>query len=205
MPRHHVLPLAVLGGVAFGWILAHPVLADGEHALGTPAYPPEVGEPHPDFSAFDQDGLPFVLSEQSGRAVLLHICAIWCVPCRDSAMVEADLVAELDALIGPEAWTLVDGLMENNVGLPAAQSDAQLWRQELGTPARTVHPDGNSGNDFYMLASQVPAIPLYVVIDPQGIVTGLVEGFDSSSTPDLLVTLVRDSVGPPVFIDGFEG
>ena len=170
---------------------------------GPQSYPPLVGELHPDFSALDQDGQPFNLFEERGKPVVLHICAVWCQPCRESATVEGDLVAQLDAELGADGWLLIDVLFQDTNANPSDQADAQAWRKILGTPATTVHADNSATADVYLLGEQIAIIPLFIVLDTDSRVTGLVEGFDNS-TMDTLADLVRNSRDPQVFADGFE-
>ena len=200
--------------VRFAFVLAFaglvPALAGAGSAgelRGPQPYPPAIGELHPDFSAFDQDGQAFNLFEQRGRAVVLHMCAVWCGPCRLSAEAEADFVAQLDAELGAASWVLVDALFQDVNAAPSDQADAQAWRQTFGTPARTLHSDGSAASELHQLGEQIVGIgiPLYLVLDIEGRVTGRVEGFSGQITMDTLADLVRNSIDPPIFIDGFEG
>ncbi|MDA0348919.1 MAG: redoxin family protein [Verrucomicrobia bacterium] len=72
-----------------------------------------VGDPAPEIVAPDQDDVTFTLSDEMGKVVLLHVCTLWCVPCVQSAINEATLVASIDSEIGAENWVLVDALYHN--------------------------------------------------------------------------------------------
>jgi thiol-disulfide isomerase/thioredoxin len=186
-------------------LAASTAIAESTLPFGPASYPPEIGEPHPDFSAFDHEGLEFSLSGQQGKAVILHWCALWCQPCRNSAEVEGGFIALNDARYGADSWALVDALLQDVNGNPADQMDAQLWRSELGTPARTLHPDGDSAAQMIQILGLDPFnLPTYVVIDLFGKVVGSTLGFGGAATLDELDALLRDAVGPPVLIDGFE-
>lgn len=198
--QRFILALALLIGFT-GLNAQLPI--DRAPTRGPQTYPPAIGEFHPDFSAFDQDGQSFNLFAQRGKVVLLHMCALWCQPCRQSAAVEGDLIAQLNAELGESSWVLVDALFQDNLAEPSGQADAQAWRQVLGTPARTLHADNSISSELHLLGEQLISIPLFIVLDPEGRVTGMVEGFDGN-TMSTLADLVRDSIDPPVFIDGFE-
>lgn len=195
-----LLPLSVAAVAIFA---SGFVRADSTLPRGTATYPPAIGEVHPDFSAFDQDGQGFTLIDQRGRAVVLHWCAIWCTPCQNSAEAEADFVARLDTRFGAGSWTLIDALIQDANAQPSVQVDAQNWRNILGTPARTLHAGGSAASPMYVLGEQLTSIPVYVVVDLDGIVIGVVEGFDGT-TLDALEELVWDGINPPIFIDSFE-
>src|SRR5687768_8709096 len=83
------------------------VLATALIALARPASAQltvGVGDPFPDFSALDQDNAPFTLSDYRGRVVLLHICTMWCSPCRMSAEDEEAMIEALNAAVGADKW-----------------------------------------------------------------------------------------------------
>lgn len=169
-----------------------------------PPYLHAPGEVHSDFTAPDQDGADFVLSGQVDKVVLLHLCALWCTACRESAMVEAALIAGIDAVIGADNWVLVDALIQDNGGNPSDQLDAQNWRQFLGTPARTVHADGDIDSAILALGNTAAAFPLYVVIDRDGVVAALEFGFTPATTPQLLTGHVVAAWETRIFQDGFD-
>jgi hypothetical protein len=170
-----------------------------------PPYAHAVGEVHTDFAAPDQDGASFVLSGQVDKVVLLHLCTLWCTACRDSAMVEAALISGIDAVVGAGNWLLVDALVQDNAGSPSDQLDAQNWRQVFGTPARTVHADGDIDSAILALGNTAMAFPLYVVIDRDGVVAALEFGFTPATTPQLLSGHVIAAWETRIFRDGFEG
>src|SRR5262245_16572251 len=122
------LRVAVVVGAMAG--LARPALAQSLEPLNI-----AVGDFFPDFSALDQNNQPFTLSTHQGQVAVLHICAMWCVPCRNSAGVEQAITDTLNATIGSPNWLLVDALVESTTGGPTNQSLAIAWRKQLKTPA----------------------------------------------------------------------
>jgi thiol-disulfide isomerase/thioredoxin len=140
----------------------------------------EVGDTLPGFSALDQDNQPFRLSDQQGKVVLLHLCAGWCLPCRQSAAEEPALVAALDAEIGANNWILIDALIEDFNGQFSSAVSATQWRTLLGTPARTIHLGGDSASELGQLVFTtigLQAFPTYLVISPDGKISFIQEGW----------------------------
>jgi peroxiredoxin len=45
--------------------------------------PVEIGEPAPDFLAFDMSGQEVSLEDYRGKVVLLNLWATWCTPCKE--------------------------------------------------------------------------------------------------------------------------
>jgi hypothetical protein len=201
MPWLRSILLALVASLSASSAIAGPAPPVGG---GFPPYAHAPGEVHSDFTAPDQDGADFVLSAQVDKVVLLHLCALWCTACRDSAMVEAALISGIDALVGAENWVLVDALVQDNAGNPSDQLDAQNWRQFLGTPARTVHADGDIDSAILALGNTAAALPLYVVIDRDGVVAALEFGFTPATTPQLLTGHVVAAWETRLFRDGFE-
>ena len=139
-----------------------------------------IGDLFPDFSALDQDNVPFRLSDYRGRVVLLHICTTWCTPCRMSAEEEELLIEAIDAAVGADKWVLVDALYQDSSLGPTGQADAVRWRQQLDTPARTLHGSDDPNSELYLLPDVIglDAIPTYVVIAPDGRVSAIQVGYE---------------------------
>ena len=177
------------------WFPISAMIAAG-FALAAPAwsqdlYAHKVGKIHPDFSAFDQDSQAFQLTAQRGKVVVLHICALFCVPCRESAAVEGNLMTTINALVGENHWLLVDALVQNNTGGPTTATHANQWRSVFGTPARTLHANGDGNSELAALGDKVLGFPTYVVIRADGTISSLISGFTAGTTPQLLADAVE--------------
>ena len=163
-----------------------------------------VGDLFPDFSALDQDNSPFSLSDHRGRVVLLHICTMWCPPCRMSAEDEEALIEALDAAVGADRWLMVDALYQDTFGNPTDQADALRWRLQMDTPALTLHGSGSPTSELSQLPGVIGlvAIPTYVVIAPDGTVSAIQVGYDIGGadpldgTAEVLMQFVLDAIPP---------
>ena len=163
-----------------------------------------VGDLFPDFTALDQDNVPFTLSEYRGRVVLLHICAMWCNPCRAAAEDEEAVIDALNAAIGADNWLLVDALHTDNFVRPTDQADAMQWRSQFDTPARTLHASGSPTSELSLLPFVLGSLayPTYVVIAPDGTVSGIQVGYDIGlgdpldGTAAVLMRMVIDALAP---------
>jgi thiol-disulfide isomerase/thioredoxin len=193
---------AVAAVLATDLLVARPAAAE----------PVNVGDPFPDFSARDQDGNEFTLSDYDGRTVLLHVCASWCGPCRQSAEDEGALTATLNYLLGSE-WLLVDALVSGtNYTLASTQDDAETWRSR--TPALTLHGDGDATSDLFRFPTTIGvfAFPTYYLIEPDGIVSGYHLGywpgisleFPLDGDAQVLIQMTIANVAPATLIDTFE-
>jgi thiol-disulfide isomerase/thioredoxin len=163
-----------------------------------------VGDLFPDFTALDQDNVPFTLSDHRGRVVLLHICAMWCNPCRAAAEDEEAVIDALNAAIGAENWLLVDALHTDNFVRPTDQADATQWRSQFDTPALTLHASGSPTSELSLLPGVLGAVayPTYVVIAPDGSVSAIQVGYDIGlrdpldGTAAVLMQMVIDALAP---------
>jgi hypothetical protein len=158
-----------------------------------------VGDSFPDFSAFDQDNQAFSLSAHRGQVVVLHICAMWCAPCRASAGVEQSMTDTLNSIIGSPNWLLADALVQNTLGGATNQSNAIAWRRQLHTPAMSLHSNGDVHAELHQLPLTIAleAFPTYVVIAPDGRISAIDVGFYGDETADLLVQQVVDAANIP--------
>lgn len=174
----------------------------------------QVGDLFPDFSALDQDNVAFTLSAQQGKVVLLHVCSMWCAPCRQSAEDEQLISDALDAAIGADHWLLVDALVENINGDPTSQLNANQWINAFDTPALTLHGAGDPGSNLSQLAPSIglAQFPTYFIIAPDGRVSAIHVGYvpTSSNSPPfdhdaaVLFQLVIDAL-PAVPALGWPG
>jgi thiol-disulfide isomerase/thioredoxin len=140
-----------------------------------------VGGPFPDVTAPDETNTLFQLSAQRGQVVLLNFSAAWCAPCRTGASFEAELAQTLDAQIGASNWLLVDALFQDAGRASTDVADATSWRTTSGTPAVTLHGEAGATLQDLVAGLGIVNIPTYVVVDPDGKVGTVLEGFTQSN------------------------
>ena len=136
-----------------------------------------VGGAFPDVTARDETNALFQLSAQRGQVVLLNFSAAWCAPCQTAASFEAQLAQTLDAQIGASNWLLVDALFQDAGRALTDVADANSWRDVSGTPAVALHGDAGATLQNLVTGLGIVNIPTYVVVDPDGKVGTVLEGF----------------------------
>lgn len=176
-----------------GLLLVYALMSVLAGTLCAQAYPSAVGAAHPDFSAPDQDGQIFQLSAEVGKVVVLHYCALWCGPCIQSAQAEAGLIASIDAQVGAGNGIVIDAVIQNLSFGPTTVTHAQQWKTVTGTPARTLHLDGDANSELGLLGGQLTAFPTYVIIDPAGRVAKVIIGFSGPATTNSILSAVTQA------------
>lgn len=162
--------LIISGGVAL-ILLVQSGLFVGAHPL--------VGQPAPDFKLPTLDGEQEVrLSDYSGNtAVVLDFWAVWCPPCRLSLPVFAEVAASYEG--APVAFHTI------NVGDDPGEAAAFL--QDLGVDLAHL-------SDAYYEAAeafQAHGLPQTVVIDQQGIVQAVFQGYAADGGAE-----IREALAP---------
>jgi thiol-disulfide isomerase/thioredoxin len=117
----------------------------------------EVGTPAPEVVAFDLDGREWRLSELRGQVVLLDFWARWCDPC-------VRMMPALDRLatrLGPRGFSLFSINIE-----PAPAHEIRAWLAERGHRIAVTQ----DRFDRARAAFGVSRIPLFVLVDPDGVV-----------------------------------
>ncbi len=152
--------------------------------------PPEwtaavVGQPAPDFTLHDVDGVEYSLSDYAGDHVIIDLAATWCSNCAIfSQSVLSPLQAEIDA--GSRA-----GLTILTIGTDIGESDELFaaWAAAHNSTWRHAVDDADAGvREMY--GSTVPRIG---VVGPDGTLLMLNEGY--VDVDDLLALLDRTLTG----------
>lgn len=124
---------------------------------------PTIGQPAADFALRSLDDANVRLSEHRGEVVLLNFWATWCGPCRQ----EMPLLNDLHVKYQRAGLTLF-GV---NIDAPAAQA-AEMVRTLKVTYPILIDDRQNVGR-LYAIGS----MPLTVLIDRQGVVRYVSQGF----------------------------
>ena len=128
-------------------------------ALATQFSPATEGEEVSDFEVTLSDGSTFRLSDQRGKAVLVNLWATWCPPC----------VAEMPDL-QKLSEDYADSLVVLGVNISDSAEDAAAFMEENGY-TYPLYVDADYRLSTFILPTQ--AIPLTVVIDPNGGATAI--------------------------------
>lgn len=147
--------LMLLQALAVGlyWAVEHGRAADRpgrpfEHE------PLSGGEPAPDGALMRPDGSELRLGALRGRAVLLHVWATWCAPCRAELPALLDLGRELRrdggielvAVSVDESWDVVRAFFDGDVPPEVVRSSSPAFARRLGVSTLPdtflVRPDG---------------------------------------------------------------
>ena len=128
-------------------------------ALATQLSPATEGEEVSDFEVTLSDGSTFRLSDQRGKAVLVNLWATWCPPC----------VAEMPDL-QKLSEDYADSLVVLGVNISDSAEDAAAFMEENGY-TYPLYVDADYMRSTFIFPTQ--AIPLTVVIDPNGVATAI--------------------------------
>lgn len=135
-------------GLLVGWIV------DGDSVAVA-----EIGEPAPDFTVEVTDGGSFTLSDSRGRPVVLNFWASWCAPCRAE-------IPDISAFASSHADVQVIGVSVEDSEPAAREFAAEIgasYPLALGTP---------QVEDAYPRLG----LPATYLIDPDGVVTDIING-----------------------------
>ena len=171
MRRIIILGAAVLVGV---WLI---IMQRAPQSVCPPSdATAEIGQPAPAFALSDLDGRQVSLNDFKGKVVLLDFWATWCGPCRLSMPVLEKLQQE-----HPNDFTL----LAVNVGETPDMVTPYARRQKI--QARI--PLDVQG--CVAAAYQASSIPRQVLIDKEGIVRFIRDGYYSQLGSDLWSEIVK--------------
>lgn len=124
-----------------------------------------LGQPAPDFALRSWEGENMRLSEHTGEVVLINFWATWCGPCRQE-------MPRLDEIYGKYRRA---GLVLFSVNLDEANNlDAA---REMATTLRISYPVLFDARKEVSRAYQAGTMPLTVLIDREGVVRYVSEGY----------------------------
>lgn len=153
--RRPVLPTALLTMSVMFAVLSF--------VSGSVAAEPAVGQPAADFALRSLGSANVRLSEHRGEVVLINFWATWCGPCRQ----EMPLLDELYAKYQRAGFTLL-GV---NIDASAAQAS------EMARALKVTYPILIDERQEVGRLYQAGTMPLSVLIDRQGVVRYVSEGF----------------------------
>jgi peroxiredoxin len=126
-----------------------------------------VGAPAPDFVLKSVSGENLRLSEYRGQIVALSFWATWCGDCR----------AQLEALAELYSSYADAGLQVLAVSLDTARRQAAATSESLELEYPVLHDVGGAIGRLY----EADAMPTIVLIDRDGVVREVLEGYDRGS------------------------
>jgi peroxiredoxin len=132
-------------------------------ASSASAAPPLVSTPAPDFALRSMGDANIRLSEQLGQVVLINFWATWCGPCRQEMPL-------LDALYGKYQRA---GLVMLGINIDEDRTDAVEMAQTL----RVTYPILFDERKHVSRSYQLGTMPLTVLIDREGVIRYVSEGF----------------------------
>jgi thiol-disulfide isomerase/thioredoxin len=123
----------------------------------------EIGQTAPQFKLYDMTGHAVSLDQYKGKIVVLDFWATWCGPCRES-------MPKLDKIQEEYAGKMV--LLAINVQEPESVVRDYLRSQSLAAKV-LLDEDGSVGRQYGAVM-----IPMQVLIDREGVVRHVVNGFN---------------------------
>ena len=138
-------------------------IASGFVGASALAAPPLVGSPAPDFALRSTNKENIRLSEHLGEVVLINFWATWCGPCRQQMPL-------LDALYSKYQRA---GLVLLGINIDEDRDDAIEMAQTLKVGYPILFDDRKDVSRAY----QPDSMPLTVIIDREGVVRYVSEGF----------------------------
>jgi peroxiredoxin len=124
-----------------------------------------VGQPAPDFALRSWDGANMRLSEHTGEVVLINFWATWCGPCRQ----EMPLLDEIYGKYRRAGLVLFSVNLDEDRDLDAAR--------EMAKTLRVSYPVLFDARKEVSRAYQASIMPLTVLIDREGVVRYVSEGY----------------------------
>ena len=132
----------------------------------------QQGDTFPDLSAEDQFGNTISLSDFSDKLLIVHYCALWCVPCQNFTRNLGDLRSILDQELGVDRYEIVEVLLQDSTFQDSDASSAALWAEAIIGDASTsvLHMSGGANQAPLQALSSLGisslGIPAFVVLGP---------------------------------------
>lgn len=142
---------------------------------------PKIGDPAPDFVAYDVFGSPVRLSDFRGRPVWLMFWGSWCPPCR----------AEFPDIVRAYDRVAAEGVRMLAVSLREPTIDAASYAAENGARFLVLtDPDESATGAAYPIMN----FPTHIFIDPDGIVRAIsLEDLSEEQAVAQTRTILKDS------------
>jgi peroxiredoxin len=122
-----------------------------------------IGQPAPDFALRSMEGENLRLSEHLGEVVVINFWATWCGPCRQEMPLLDDLYAKYK----------LAGMTLLSVNIDESSERAA----EMAHTLKVSYPVLFDDRQDVSRAFEVNAMPLTVMIDREGVVRQVFEGF----------------------------
>lgn len=124
-------------------------------AMGQNSEPLKAGMQTVDFSYRDVDGNTVNLKDLRGKYVYIDVWATWCMPCR----------GEL-----PDLKELKKKMEKKNICFVciSCDKDVEKWKQMVKDDGLTGIQVNTGGDQTFMKAYGIRAIPRFILIDPEG-------------------------------------
>ena len=135
-----------------------------------------VGQAPPEIILTDMNGEEFVLSDLAGeKPVVIDFWATWCGPCKDGL----PLLVEFNDLHSDEVEVIAVGVWMDDRGI--TDETINDFIEEYGLNFRVAVNWGSDLAEDY----NISGIPMTVVIDKEGLVSGTFLGFHKTLIEDL--------------------
>ena len=155
----------------------HPEYTEVVQAALYKALKLQPGQPAPEFTLHDLDGLPVSLSQFKGQVVLLDFWASWCGPC----------IGDLPELRAIKEKTADQPLVFLNLSL---DTDEAAWREAIDKHGiEGVHVRADGWGADVAKSYQVNSLPSYYLVDSQGLIVERLSGV--RDTDEIVATIEK--------------
>jgi thiol-disulfide isomerase/thioredoxin len=116
------------------------------------------------------DGTTFKLEDQKGKVILFNLWATWCGPCRG----EMPHLIEMQEKYRDKNFEII-GLDVPTDGIPESPEAITSFAKQMKLNYKLGWADNKSANEFARIA-QMPGIPISVLVNREGKMTGIFAG-----------------------------
>lgn len=131
------------------------------------------------------DGTTFKLEDQKGKVILFNLWATWCGPCR----AEMPHLVEMQEKYRDKNFEII-GLDVGTDGIPESPEAITAFAKQMNLNYRLGWADNKSNNEFARLA-QMPGIPISVLVNREGKMTGIFAGGGSKVIRSMVETVEK--------------